>query len=256
MKRLVGLGCVLLALATAMLAGCGGSSTVGKQLEQQGWRVTAIDYNTYALPTPITVKFADGKVTGHTGVNEFGGSYKLQGENGIAVTADATGKLGGTEEAQAIEGQFLEALRSATSIAVDGKTLTLRGHTGLAVLSLEADVPLPLVGTTWRMLSYSDGKGGVTQPAASSAVTVVFNDNGTIAGSAGLAAYHAKYAISGSTLKFTSPLTQQEQGAPNLAVQDSAFLTALQRAVSFTIEGKRLTLHDAQGGVAVQYAAQ
>jgi heat shock protein HslJ len=255
MKRLVVLGCALLAIAAMMLSGCGASAQ-NKQLQQQSWRVTAIDYNTYAMPAPITAKFADGKITGTTGLNEFAGTYKLEGANGIVVTVDTTTKKTSSGEDQALESQFLEALRSSKSLAVDGASLTLRSGTGLVLLSFEADLPTPLVGTTWKMLSYSDGRGGLAAPIDSSAVTVVFEGDGTISGSAGLAAYHGKYAASGTNLKFTSPLTQQEQGAPNLAVQDSAFLGALQQAVSFTIEGKRLTLHNAAGDVAAQYQAQ
>jgi heat shock protein HslJ len=255
MKRLVMLGCALLSIIAVMMTGCGPSAD-GKFLEAQEWRATTIEYNTYGGTNDITAKFSDGKIVGSTGVNRFTATYKLEPNRRITITMGETAKGAGTQEQMLNEQQFLGALASAKSYAADEKALTLFSGTGLAVASFEANVALPLTGTTWKMLSFSNGKGGMSQPDGSSAVTVVFKSDGTLSGSAGLAGYHGKYTTSGSTLKLTSPLVSQEAGGPNLAVQDSSFLTALQKAASFTIEGNNLIIKDAAGAVAVEYQAQ
>jgi heat shock protein HslJ len=249
------LACALLSITAVMMTGCG-PSTDGKLLEAQEWRATTIEYNTYSAPAEITAKFADGKITGSTGLNPFSATYKLEPNRRITITMGETGKATGSAEAVLNEQQYLGALSSAKSYAADGKALTLFSGTGLAVASFEANVALPLAGTTWKMLAYSDGKGALAQPEGSSAVTVVFKSDGTFAGSAGLAGYHGKYTASGSSLKMTSPIASQQAGGPDLAVQNSAFLTALQKTAAFVVAGNKLTLKDAAGAVLVEYQAQ
>jgi heat shock protein HslJ len=256
MKRLVMLGCALLAITSVMMTGCGSSSQDGKLLEAQDWRATSIEYNTYSSADDITAKFADGKISGSTGLNQFNATYKLEPNRRITVTVGETGKAAGTPDQTLNEQAYLGALASAKSYAADGKSLTLFSATGLSVLSFEANVAPALVGTTWKMLAFNNGKGGLIAPATTSAVTIVFKSDGNMSGSAGLAGYHAKYAVSGSGIKLTSPLVSKEAGGPDLAVQDTAFLTALQKVASFAIAGDKLTLNDAAGGVAVQYQAQ
>jgi heat shock protein HslJ len=234
------------------MTGCG-SSDDSKLLEAHDWRATTIEYNAYTAPADITAKFADGKISGSTGINQFSGTYKLEPNRRISVKVAPTTKVAGTPEATLEETQYLGALDSAKSYAADDKTLTLFSATGLAVVSFEANVAPPLVGTTWKMIAYNNGKGGMAQPDASSAVIIDFKSDGTLSGSAGLAGYEAKYSVSGSTLKLTSPLASQQAGTPNLAVQDTDFLAALQKVASFEIVGNKLTLKDAAGAVAVQY---
>jgi heat shock protein HslJ len=255
MKRLVMLGCALLSITAVMLTGCG-SSADGKLLEAQDWRATTIEYNAYTAPADITAKFADGKISGSTGLNQFDGTYVLEPNRRISMKVAVTTKVAGTSEAALNETQYLQALASAKSYAADDKTLTLFSTTGLAVASFEANVAPPLVGTTWKMLAFNKGNGALVQPDASSAVTVSFGPDGKLSGSAGLAGYEAKYSVSGSTLKLTSPLVSQQAGTPNLAVQDTAFLAALQKAASFEVVGNKLTLKNAAGAVAVQYQAE
>lgn len=252
MKRLVILGCALLSIVAVTMTGCGPSED-SKLLEAHDWRATTIEYNAYTAPADITAKFADGKVSGSTGLNQFSGTYELEPNRRISVKVAVTTNVAGTSEATLNETQYLQALESAKSYAANQDSLTLFSSTGLAVASFEANVAPPLVGTTWKMLAFNNGKGGMVQPDASSSVIINFKSDGTLSGSAGLAGYEAKYSVSGSSLKLTSPLASQQAGTPNLAVQDADFLAALQKVASFEVVGNKLTLKDAAGKVAVQY---
>ncbi len=78
----------------------------------------------------VTASFSqDGRVTGSAGCNRYFASYSVEG-NGIAIRNAGSTKMfcGSPEGLMVQESRFLSHLAAATSFAIDGTTLTLRGN--------------------------------------------------------------------------------------------------------------------------------
>ena len=86
-----------LALAAGLLAvGCTSVNTTTETFAGTRWRVASIA----AMPTPQSplyqLEFRDGQIGGRFGCNNFGGSYRVQGEQ--LVTGDIASTLMGCPE--------------------------------------------------------------------------------------------------------------------------------------------------------------
>jgi heat shock protein HslJ len=69
----------------------------------------------------------EGRVSGTSGVNRVIGSYEVGGVGGdeLRLSGMAGTRMAGPEEAMVLEQQFLAALGTGGTIAVDGDVLTL-----------------------------------------------------------------------------------------------------------------------------------
>ena len=65
-------------------------------------------------------------------------------------------------EAMQQEMDFLAALQSAATYAIDGDQLTIANEAGETVLTFKASVPATLVGTNWVATMYNTGTEAVT----------------------------------------------------------------------------------------------
>ncbi len=261
MKRLAILATLLLALTATLLAGCGSSLSTqkgggGGNLGANDWKVTTMNFSPYNGTATITSKFSNGTITGSTGINMYRGTYKTGSGNSITIKIGPTSKMTGTPQQMQAEGEFLQALASVANYAADENSLTLFGADGMTVLTYKPNVAAKMTGTTWTMTQYSDGKGGLLSTGSDSAVTLTFNPNGTLSGSAALAGFEGKYTLSGSNITITSLMLTKQTGAPNLLMQSGQFLNALKGASSYTIQGTELTLRNAQGTTVAVCQAQ
>ena len=80
-------------------------------------------------------------------------------------------------------------------------------------------------------------------------ITAVFGDSGRLSGSSGCSAYSAGYQVNGSSLAVgsltgTGQFCDQPTG---IMQQEELFLTVLESATGFTIEGNQLTIRSARG---------
>ena len=82
--------------------------------------------------TTITAVFADGKVGGSAGCNQYSASYTLAGET-LEVGEIITTKIACDAAIMAEEEEFLSALRQATSLAISGRQLEV-AHPGGALV--------------------------------------------------------------------------------------------------------------------------
>jgi heat shock protein HslJ len=104
-----------------------------------------------------------------------------------------------------------------------------------------------LVGPTWELTGYNNGRGGVQPVLAGTTSTAVFGQDGRINGSAGCNTYMGPYQSDGSTLTIgplatTSMLCQQP-----VMDQETAFLAALQNVSQYQFDSGRLVLRAAGG---------
>lgn len=87
----------------------------------------------------ITLQFtADGKLSGSASVNRFAGSYKLEGENGLAFGEGmAVTKMAGPEPLMKQERAFLTDFPKMTKYSLEGGELRLSDAGGDTTMTFE-----------------------------------------------------------------------------------------------------------------------
>jgi heat shock protein HslJ len=125
------------ALAFVALAGC---SLARSELDGTQWRLTEWTLSSLsAADFTITARFADGQVSGHSGVNSYGGPYTVGARHAFAVGPLASTEMAGPELAMRAEGAYLTLLGQARSYKLDQGRLTLLDEGGNESLILAAE---------------------------------------------------------------------------------------------------------------------
>lgn len=130
-----GLATVLLALAVAVAAGCGGDDGSGGQapLDGTSWVLTAgVTLPQDAVVTMPTAEFTATEISGSTGCNRYGGSYALEGDE-IDLGPLGMTQVGCAAPASTIEAAFVAALDDVETWELDGDELVL-GDDGVELL--------------------------------------------------------------------------------------------------------------------------
>jgi heat shock protein HslJ len=115
----------------------------------------------------------------------------------------------------------------------------------------------PLPGTSWLLISYNNGQGGMVSVLAGTEITALFGIDGTLSGSAGCNTYSTTYTVDGNSLAIGPPVTTGQACTEPVGVmeQESAYLEALSATASYEIQGDQLTLRSAAGQVVAQYVS-
>jgi heat shock protein HslJ len=208
-----------------------------------------------ALPdSEATARFQEERVSGNASCNSYFGSYRLQGDKLTVDVGGMTEMYCMPEELMAQEKDFLAALDRAASYLIVENKLQIEDIEGKELLIFSALEPAPLVGTQWQLTGYNDGKGGFVSVLAGSEITAVFEADGKMGGSAGCNNYATSYEVAGDRISF-GPVAATMMMCPDPAVmdQESAYLAALESAVTYRIEGKQLALLDAEREVVLTY---
>ena len=112
----IGLSC----FAVAACSG-GGSGVDGTTWKLSGWTLSSLNPADFT----ITATFAGGKISGHSGVNSYSGSYTTGSNDAFSVGEIAATQMAGPEPAMRAERAYLTLLRQARSYSRAGRTLTL-----------------------------------------------------------------------------------------------------------------------------------
>ncbi|MDO8309098.1 MAG: META domain-containing protein [Actinomycetota bacterium] len=75
----------------------------------------------------ITIEFADGQVSGNSGVNTYFGGYTSSLDGTLAFDPLASTMMAGDEAAMALEQEYLAALQTAFGYSISDGTLTIFG---------------------------------------------------------------------------------------------------------------------------------
>jgi heat shock protein HslJ len=137
MTRTCRLFLVLLAVAgLGLLAAC--ATTPPARLEGSDWRLSAWTLSSLrATDFAITARFADGGVSGRSGVNTYRGAATVGPGDAISFGPMATTRMAGPEPAMRAEGAYLELLAAAKSYRIDGDRLVLFDAAGNESLVFE-----------------------------------------------------------------------------------------------------------------------
>ena len=111
----VGLSCVALAACGSGSSGNAGELN-GTAWKLSGWTLSSLKPSAFA----ITASFADGKISGHSGVNNYNGPYKSGSDGSFSVGAIASTMMAGPEPAMRAEHAYLTLLGQARSYSIEG----------------------------------------------------------------------------------------------------------------------------------------
>jgi heat shock protein HslJ len=116
-------GVLLCAVALSALVGC---SRVADPLEGTRWRLSEWTLNSLD-PTEfkITARFADGKMSGSSGVNTYGGTYRVGPRSAFSAGPLASTEMAGSEPAMRAEQAYLTLLGQVGSYKIEEGRLTL-----------------------------------------------------------------------------------------------------------------------------------
>jgi heat shock protein HslJ len=121
-------GAVLVVFALVWLVGCSaqGSSLEGTKWKLSGWTLSSLDPAGFT----ITADFADGRISGTSAVNSYGGPYKAGLGNAFAAGPLSSTLMAGPEPAMRAEQAYTKLLGDAKSYRVEGARLTLYDANG------------------------------------------------------------------------------------------------------------------------------
>jgi len=231
------------------LGGCCRVPAAGSAaLENATWRLTGLPGR--ELPgvgdrEAVTVRLADGRITGFSGCNQLVGSYTLDG--GTLVL----GQLGGTmmacpEPARSTEEQFLRAFSGTMQVLVEGDHLMLMPESGGDALRFERGAPPRIEGVRWEVTGYNNGRQAVVSPMAGTRLTLEFED-GKVSGDSGCNRFHGSFAVAGNALTIGPLATTRMACDGESMVQEQQFLAALASAATWDIVRGMLDIHRADG---------
>lgn len=206
-----------------------------------------------ALPeAAATAEFAAARVTGSAGCNRYSAAFTVDG-NKLTVQQAASTMMACSTAVMAQETAFLANLQAAATHKIDGEQLSIADASGAVVLTFRAEKAASLVGPTWLMTAFNNGRGGFQSALADVKVTAIFDAEGKLTGNAGCNTYNAPYTVDGASIKIGPPATTRMMCAQNIMTQETAYLNALTKAATFKIEGNKLTMRDATGAAMAGY---
>lgn len=251
----------LCVLATAAATACS-SSDSGEAPDDtatpMGHTYISTEVDGDAIPGggPMTLTFADGRISANSGCNTAGGTVDLS--NHILHTSPLAGTLmacaGDRGRADAWQSAFLE---SDPTWRLDGDKLTLTGETVTVHLTDKKIVTpdKPLTGTTWIVTTLLTPEGQVRSTTLDEvSPNLTIGAGGTVNGMAGCNRMTGTAGVGpGDAVTFAVATTKMMCG-PEVMEVENAVLTALDGRTTATVDGDTLTLKNDNGNGLVLHA--
>ncbi len=236
-----------------------GGSTDPALLEAAEWRAVEIAgapvFEDADAPD-VTAVFAAGTLSGSGGVNRYTATYEAAADGTIEISKPAATLMAGPPDVMEREAAYFDALGRAAAFSVTEEWLVLRDGQGGELVRLEVVAPVALEGTTWEALAYNNGEQALVSLVEGSEITAVFGDDGSLIGSSSVNRYTTTYSTSGETITIDAAIaTTRKAGPERLMRQEAAYLAALPKTATWTIEGDELWLRDADGAAQAHYIA-
>jgi heat shock protein HslJ len=151
------------------------------------------------------------------------------------------------------EQQYFTALSTVATYAIAGQTLTLSDASGAAVLVFEA-APSATVEGAWVVTGYNNGNQGVETPPDGAGLTADFAPDGTVSGNGGCNSFSGGYSYTADTIHI-GPLMSTMMACDDATnTLEQQYLTALQNATVWAIQGGSLELRDDSDALQVSFA--
>ena len=247
---------LLIIFGTVALTACGSRSG---NLEDHLWQMTsyrnADGEMIETLPdVKSTAEFKDGNLSGKAACNTYNGSYLVDGDR-ISFGPLMSTMMACEPATMDQETGYLAAIDLADTFVVKGESLEIFDQNGEIVLAFVATESPSLVGTSWLLTFYNNGKGGMQSVIIDTEITADFSEDGTMSGSAGCNRYNTSFEAADDTISIgVAASTEMACMDPEgIMEQEIQYLAALQNAATYTIQGDRLEIRDENGSGVAYY---
>lgn len=246
---------------TGLLAACATMNAPfpAPPLEGTHWRLTDLRGQVPAEGPVPTLQFERTRMSGSDGCNRYTGPYTRTGDDIQLGPGLASTRMACPAPLQARADAFARALGDARryriQTASNGDRLELLGTDAAVIASFTAQSQA-LPGTRWEVTGINDGRQAVVSVQAGTCVTLAFDGQGRVSGSAGCNRFTARFEARPGTVRIGAPAATR-MACPELGVmaQEQAFLRALEAARTIRIEADVLELRDADGALQVSARA-
>jgi heat shock protein HslJ len=235
-------------LAVAAVAACSSHHDTTADPMGRSFVSTGISGTPIPGGGPLTLSFADGRVTADAGCNASSGAARFDGDT-LQVTDLATTLLGCTSDKSGADGWQTGLLQSSPTWKLDRNTLTLTGNNSIVTLKdkkiVEPD--RPLTGTPWIVTTLIQPQGMVrTATLEQVRPTLTIAGDGTVSGSAGCNRLIGTADLpdsGGSDVTFHLGTTRMAC-ADDVMDLERQVLQALDGRTTATVDGNTLTLRN------------
>jgi heat shock protein HslJ len=247
---------ILLALtALFLLAACNGGGDSSDMLTANLWALTELDGQPPLPETFISAEFSeDGRVGGSAGCNNYSTSYTVDGDSiSFGDPVAMTMKLC-PDPFMVQENAYLQALSEAASYEISDDTLELSDVDG-DVLAVYAAQSQELAGSSWDVISYNNGRGGVVSLIIGTEITANFGEDDQLTGNAGCNDYTGSYEADGDNISIgPAAVTRKFCADPEgVMEQESEYLAALETAATYKIEGNTMNMRTSEGSTVANF---
>lgn len=251
---------MLLAATVATLTGCSSNDDPAPPTETpMGKAYVSTQVTGTPIPGggPLSLTFADGRVSATAGCNNSSGPVTLDGGT-LKVGEMASTLMGCPGDLAGADGWVDGLLRSEPTWKLDGPDLSLSGN-GLTVKMLDRKVAhpdKPLTGTTWIVTALLRTEAEVRSVALEeSRPTLTIGPDGAISGSAGCNRMMGKAEIAGNEVTFGVATTRM-MCDPQVMEVEQQVLEALDGKTTATIDSDTLTLRNSANNTGLKLRAE
>lgn len=202
----------------------------------------------------VVIAFGDGTVTGFSGCNRFRGTYRVDDEALEFSTLGST-MMACPDEAMATERDVLRRLAEVAAMVTRDGLLVCLDPAGVVLLEFRAQTSEGLVGDWVVNGIHYPGRQAIISVRGELIVTI---EADRISGNAGCNRFNGPFVVaegglSVGPLMSTRMFCEDEDAGsgPTIMEQEAAMLQALEAATGHRLEGSRLTLTRADGGISV-----
>ena len=242
----------ILLISTLAFTACSSSGS-GEALTEKIWIASELDGESLVPDTAITAEFdQDGNAVGMAGCNNYNTTYEVDGEKIQFGEVIGTTMMMCPEPAMAQEQAYLAALGDAETFEINEDELVLYDSDGNALVRFDA-VDQELEGSSWNVIAYNNGKGGVVSVQLGTEITANFGEEGQLAGNSGCNSYTAAYETDGDSITITMGGLTLMACEESVMEQEQEYLAALETAATYKISGLRMEMRTEDGAMVADF---
>jgi heat shock protein HslJ len=237
-----------------MLTACAASAS-GQSLTDSIWLLNELNGKELIEGTTITAQFDDaGRVSGTSGCNNYNTTYEVDGNQITFGEQSALTMMACPEPIMGQEREYLMVLSETTNFEITDEQLVFKDENGVELARFDA-VDQSLEGSNWQVLSYNNGRGGVTSLIIGTEITANFGADNQLSGNSGCNSYFGQYETEDANIKIsgvgsTEMACLEPEGVMD---QEQEYLAALEIADTYKIEGLTMEMRTADGALVASF---